>query len=141
MARRLEFQIPESYEGKKVKEFLKNEAKVSYRMLCVLKRDKAGITVNGAHIRTVDFLHAGDRLALLSDGVCDFSVEAQTRALAASARTLASVPPGDAAEMLLGRMRRRFGSTDDAAVVLIDVARRDTAWHGALFGRKFSAAH
>ena len=86
-------------------------------------------------------LRAGDRLALLSDGVCDFSVEAQTRALAASARTLASVPPGDAAEMLLGRMRRRFGSTDDAAVVLIDVARRDTAWHGALFGRKFSAAH
>ena len=79
MARRLEFQIPESYEGKKVKEFLKNEAKVSYRMLCVLKRDKAGITVNDAHIRTVGFLHAGDRLALLIPDDDSISVSAPVK--------------------------------------------------------------
>ena len=79
MARRLEFQIPESYEGKKVKEFLKNEAKVSYRMLCVLKRDKAGITVNGAHIRTIDLLHAGDRLELLIPDDDSVSVSAPVK--------------------------------------------------------------
>lgn len=48
-------------------------------MLCVLKRDKAGITVNDAHIRTVDFLHAGDRLALLIPDDDSISVSAPVK--------------------------------------------------------------
>lgn len=64
MARRLEFQIDERYENRKIREYLKNEAKVSHRMLCILKRTPNGITVNGAHARTVDLLHTGDVLVL-----------------------------------------------------------------------------
>lgn len=64
MARRLEFQIDERYENRKIREYLKNEAKVSHRMLCILKRTPNGITVNGVHARTVDLLHAGDTLVL-----------------------------------------------------------------------------
>lgn len=64
MARRLEFQIDERYESRKIREYLKNEAKVSHRMLCILKRTPNGITVNGVHARTVDLLHAGDTLVL-----------------------------------------------------------------------------
>lgn len=64
MARRLEFQIDARYENRKIREYLKNEAKVSHRMLCILKRTPNGITVNGAHARTVDLLHAGDLLVL-----------------------------------------------------------------------------
>lgn len=64
MARRLEFQIDERYESRKIREYLKNEARVSHRMLCILKRTPNGITVNGVHARTVDLLHAGDTLVL-----------------------------------------------------------------------------
>lgn len=64
MARRLEFQIDERYENRKIREYLKNEAKVSHRMLCILKRTPNGITVNGTHARTVDLLHTGDVLVL-----------------------------------------------------------------------------
>lgn len=64
MARRLEFQIDERYENRKIRDYLKSEAKVSHRMLCILKRTPLGITVNGAHARTVDLLHTGDTLVL-----------------------------------------------------------------------------
>ncbi len=64
MARRLEFQIEERCNGKKIRDFLKTEAKVSHRMLCILKREPMGITVNGVHARTIDLLHTGDRLVL-----------------------------------------------------------------------------
>lgn len=64
MARRLEFQIDERYGNRKIREYLKNEAKVSHRMLCILKRTPNGITVNGTHARTVDLLHTGDVLVL-----------------------------------------------------------------------------
>lgn len=64
MARRLEFQIDERYENRKIRDYLKSEAKVSHRMLCILKRTPLGITVNGTHARTVDLLHTGDTLVL-----------------------------------------------------------------------------
>lgn len=78
MARRLEFQIPQDYEGKSVREFLKKEADVSARMLRILKNDPLGITRNGAHIRTVDLLHADDILALLLPDDHAVSVSAPT---------------------------------------------------------------
>lgn len=64
MARRLEYRIDSRFDDKKIKEFLKNEVGVSHRMLCILKREPLGITVNGAHARAIDFLHAGDTLCL-----------------------------------------------------------------------------
>lgn len=64
MARRLEFHIPEGYENKAIRSFLKNEAEVSARMLRILKTEPLGITVNGAHARTIDPLHTGDVLVL-----------------------------------------------------------------------------
>lgn len=86
-------------------------------------------------------LHAGDRLILLSDGVCDFSDDAQIRALTAAARALADVPPGEAAEGLMERMLRRYGAGDDAALVLVSMAQHDTRWRGALFRRRRTRAH
>ncbi len=85
-------------------------------------------------------LRAGDRLMLLSDGVCDFSNDAQLRALAGAVRAQASSAPGAAAEAAMAHMRRRFGATDDAAVVLLDAVRRDAAWQGALRGRTRGSA-
>ena len=64
MARHLQFQIDARFDGKKIRDYLKSEAKVSHRMLCILKRTPCGITVNGAHARTIDILHTGDILAL-----------------------------------------------------------------------------
>lgn len=64
MPRRLEFQIDARFDGKKIRDYLKSEAKVSHRMLCILKRTPQGITVNGVHARTVDLLHTGDMLVL-----------------------------------------------------------------------------
>lgn len=64
MARRLEYKITSCADGKKIKDFLKHEVGISHRMLCILKRTPQGITVNDAHARTVDCLHAGDLLVL-----------------------------------------------------------------------------
>ncbi len=64
MARRLEFHIPQEYDGKTIRGFLKNEAEVSARMLRILKNEPLGITVNSVHARTVDLLHTGDVLVL-----------------------------------------------------------------------------
>lgn len=64
MARHLQFQIDARFDGKKIRDYLKSEAKVSHRMLCILKRTPCGITVNGAHARAIDILHTGDILAL-----------------------------------------------------------------------------
>lgn len=62
--RRLEYKIESPFDGKKVKDYLRHYAGVSHRMLCILKREPLGITVNGAHARAIDLLHTGDLLAL-----------------------------------------------------------------------------
>lgn len=62
--RHIEFLIDEKYDGKKVIAYLRGEAKLSARLVNSLKRIENGITLNGAHIRTVDLLHKGDILAV-----------------------------------------------------------------------------
>ncbi|MGN0571292.1 MAG: RluA family pseudouridine synthase [Candidatus Fimenecus sp.] len=64
MARRLEFIMESRSDGKKIKDFLRHEVGISHRMLCILKREPEGITVNGVHARAIDILHTGDSLVL-----------------------------------------------------------------------------
>lgn len=64
MDRILKFNIDEKYDGKKVLTFLKTEINASARLIRQLKRTENGITLNGEHIRTVDFMKTGDVLAV-----------------------------------------------------------------------------
>ena len=60
MNRKLEFTVPEEYEGKKAFYFLRGCAGISARALSSLKRVDGGITRGGETLRTIDRLHAGD---------------------------------------------------------------------------------
>lgn len=62
--RTLEFTVPDSFDGKKVEEFLRSYCKISYRLLIRLKRTYMGITVNGVHRRSIDILRSGDFVEL-----------------------------------------------------------------------------
>ena len=62
--RRVDFTIEEKNNGEKVWEILKNEMKVSSRLITKLKHDPEGILLNGEHIRTVDFVKTGDTLSI-----------------------------------------------------------------------------
>lgn len=64
MGRKIEFTVPESYDGKKVISYLKGEAKISARLLRSLKQYEKGITLNGEHIRSIDIIHTGDILGV-----------------------------------------------------------------------------
>ena len=58
--RRIDFTIEEKYDGKRVVEFLRNEAMASARLITKLKHDEDGIMLNGVHTRTVDLMKTGD---------------------------------------------------------------------------------
>lgn len=60
MNRKLEFVVPEEYDGKKAFYFLRGCAGISARALSSLKRIENGITREGELLRTVDRLHTGD---------------------------------------------------------------------------------
>lgn len=64
MARRIEYIIGEDFQGKRVIQYLRGEAKLSAKLVRTLKNYSDGITLNGEHIRTVDLLHKGDILAV-----------------------------------------------------------------------------
>lgn len=64
MSRRLQFLIPAAYDGKKVFQFLRGEAKLSSRLLLTLKTIPDGILCNGNHIRTIDPIVRGDVLEI-----------------------------------------------------------------------------
>ena len=74
MGRKLEFTIPESYDGMRVISYLRAEVKLSSRLTRTLKHYEDGITLNGVHTRTVDVMHTGDVLGLnipCPDGVIE----------------------------------------------------------------------
>ena len=56
MNRKLEFTVPEEYEGKKAFYFLRGCAGISARALSSLKRIDGGITRGGETLRTIDRL-------------------------------------------------------------------------------------
>ena len=64
MRRELIFVIPPEYDGKKLIAFLRGFVGVSVRTAAKLKNDPEGLLRNGAHIRTVDALRAGDELRI-----------------------------------------------------------------------------
>lgn len=62
--RRISYQIPSAYDGRKVVHFLRGEAGCSAKLVKNLKQWEDGILLNGAHIRTIDRLRAGDVLEI-----------------------------------------------------------------------------
>ncbi len=62
--RKLVFIVPGYCDGKNVGYFLRKCCGISYRLLCRLKREPLGITVNEEHARTVDLVRAGDVVEL-----------------------------------------------------------------------------
>ncbi len=64
MKRTITFIIDENYDGKKVLDFLKREAKCSHRLITKLKNEPDGITLNNEHIRTIDRIRKGDTLSI-----------------------------------------------------------------------------
>ena len=64
MPRNIEYIIPPEFDGSMVKNFLRSQAKISTKLMRSLKTYDNGITLNGEHIRVVDKVKAGDRLAI-----------------------------------------------------------------------------
>ncbi len=64
MPRNISFTIPSEYDNKKVVHFLRGSAQLSVRLINSLKRCENGIMLNGAHVRTIDSLSAGDLLTV-----------------------------------------------------------------------------
>lgn len=62
--RELEYIVEDYFEGKKLISFLRGHVKISVRLLRSLKRVDGGIKVNGNHARTIDVIHAGDKVTL-----------------------------------------------------------------------------
>ena len=73
MAEKLSFIVPKEFDGTRAKSFLRGtRAKsflrgycgISAALLIKLKREQNGITADGEHIRTIDFLKEGQRVVL-----------------------------------------------------------------------------
>ena len=64
MGRLISYTVDEEYNGENVYKFLREKAKISYRLLKSLKQIPKGIMLNGEHIRTVDIIHTGDILSV-----------------------------------------------------------------------------
>ena len=64
MAETLKFTVPEEYDQKPAKWFLKGYCSVSTRMITLLKREKEGILMNGKILRTVDPVTAGAQVII-----------------------------------------------------------------------------
>ena len=62
----LRYTVPPEKDGAPVRHILKSELHFSARAISRLTRTEGGILVNGQPARTVDPLHAGDELAVLS---------------------------------------------------------------------------
>lgn len=60
--RTLRYIIPEEFNEKTVEAFLRGHVKMSLALLRSQKRVPDGITLNGAHTRSVDIIHTGDIL-------------------------------------------------------------------------------
>lgn len=61
---RLDFIVPLEYDGAPLKAFLRGYCGMSARLLTALKREEDGILKNGAFVRVIDTVRAGDRIAI-----------------------------------------------------------------------------
>ncbi len=64
MDRVLEYTVPPEYNGKKLLGFLRGNLGMSARSVTKLRHDPGSLLLNGAFIRTIDPVHAGDRLTI-----------------------------------------------------------------------------
>ena len=64
MAEKLSFIVPKEFDGTRAKSFLRGYCGISAALLIKLKREQNGITADGEHIRTIDFLKEGQRVVL-----------------------------------------------------------------------------
>lgn len=64
MSEKLEFIVPDEYDGKKAIAFLRKYCNLSARMITQLKRKKDGILMNGKILRTVDLTQAGNKVEI-----------------------------------------------------------------------------
>ncbi len=58
----MSYVIPEALDGQTVQTFLRRECGMSWRMVVKLKRVENGILLDGAHVRTIDPIYAGQTL-------------------------------------------------------------------------------
>lgn len=79
--RRIDYLVPEAYNGRKVLHFLRGGAGCSYSLVRTLKTQQEGILKNGVRTRTIDLVKAGDIISItLQDSPkqaenCDLPVE------------------------------------------------------------------
>ena len=64
MSRQIEFTVTESFDGKKVYNFLRGYVKISTRLMRTLKRIPDGIMLGDKQGRTIDIIHTGDKIIL-----------------------------------------------------------------------------
>ena len=64
---RITYTVPPEEDGVCVRHILKARLHFSTHAIARLTRAENGITVNGAHARTVDIVHAGDTVSVRSD--------------------------------------------------------------------------
>ncbi|MEG1631503.1 MAG: RluA family pseudouridine synthase [Hydrogenoanaerobacterium sp.] len=64
MSRSFTYTIEDEFDNVKIYDFLRHEAKLSYRLITSLKHLPLGIVLNGQHARTIDRLNTGDILAV-----------------------------------------------------------------------------
>ena len=62
--RKIEFTVTESFDGKKVYNFLRGYVKISTRLMRTLKRIPDGIMLGDRQGRTIDIIHTGDKITL-----------------------------------------------------------------------------
>lgn len=62
--RQIEFIVTESFDGKKVYNFLRGYIKISTRLMRTLKRIPDGIMLGDKQGRTIDIIHTGDKITL-----------------------------------------------------------------------------
>lgn len=60
----IEYTVPEEFEGKKVYNFLRGYVEISTRLMRTLKRIPNGIMLGDNQGRTIDVIHAGDKITL-----------------------------------------------------------------------------
>lgn len=64
MARILEYEITEAFDGKKAEYFLRKQLGMSARVIKDVKFSEKGLVLNGKRIRTIDLLHTGDKFTI-----------------------------------------------------------------------------
>lgn len=69
MPRKIDYTVPEQYDGKKAISFLRGFCGLSTRLVRSLKFSEDGMKLNGVHVRTIDRVKCGDIISIcIPDG-------------------------------------------------------------------------